>query len=138
MERRVSQLEKELKELKRSVKSLKRKKEEPKAAERSEKDVGEILEAVTHLSSNTDKEELDCTKRMCYFVFSRDELVTCSRTGKKTVKSGEVPKPALDSKKLNLLEKAVLMKCTKMSCESFKKRIDNIIKMERRCAKEKK
>ena len=85
----------------------------------------------------SDKEVNDCIQQICFSVFTKEELVSSSRTGKKTVRSSrEDVRPPLDKVKMDLLERAVLTKCPDMSTDTFKKKIDNIIKMSRR--KEKK
>ena len=151
-ERRVDKLERELKDLKSSFKSFKRKMQEKgeqsclgladtsMSSELSdqEKEVNEILASVSYLSCNAEKEINECIKQMCFAVFTSEQLVNSSRTGKKTIKSpGEVVRPALDSRKLKILEMAVLKKCASLSSDLFKKKIDNIIKMTRRDAKAK-
>ena len=81
-----------------------------------------------HLCPESDKEINDCILRMCFALFTKEELVTRSRTGKKTIHSPqEEARPPLDKDKMELLEKAVLNKCPEMSTDTFKKKFDNII-----------
>lgn len=53
-------------------------------SERPEKEKeNDILCFVSHLSAETEQEQQQCMKRMCFAVFDKDELINCSRTGKK-------------------------------------------------------
>ena len=91
----------------------------------TEKQINEVLLLVNHLS---EKEVHECLKRMCFAVFSKEEMVNCSRTGKKTVRSpGSHARPAFDKQKMEILEK-----CPSLQIDIMKKKIDNIIKMTRR------
>ncbi|KAL5020826.1 hypothetical protein ScPMuIL_002085 [Solemya velum] len=160
LERRVQSLEKEVKELRHSLRSLKRKFQEL-ASDRPRKDstsienqaaepasaaasndparlsVDDLLKSVQHIQCSTDKHTNDCLRCISLKVFSRQDLVQCSRTGKKTVWSpGEQPRPALDSEKFKLVEQAVMMKCS-ITVDVFKKKFDNLVKIERRANKSK-
>jgi hypothetical protein len=70
-------------------------------------------------------------KTLTYKLFSSTEVVNTSRTGKKTVNSGDKPKPALDSTKFEALQRAVMTKCG-ITIDIFKKKFDNFLKVERR------
>lgn len=59
-------------------------------------------------------------------LFTTNELINCTRTGKKTIKSKEV-KPALNQQKFNMLKQLVLKKTTYDTLTFFKK-IENIQK----------
>lgn len=148
-------LEREFKELKSTIKSMKRKLNSPQVSsdsiqsqissntckgantettseESQETKVEKLLNSIRHLSANVDKEVTECVRRISMSVFTRNDLVTCSRTGKKTIHSGDVPKPALDGQKMAVVEQAVLLKCPSLAKESFRKKFDNLLKMERR------
>ena len=87
---------------------------------------------MSHLSGTNEKDINSIVRRLALKMFTRKELKTCTRTGKKTSKTGEVPKPPLDDRKLQTLERLVLTKCPSITTEIFKKKFDNILKMERR------
>ncbi|XP_052251370.1 uncharacterized protein LOC127858343 isoform X2 [Dreissena polymorpha] len=141
LEKRIADLEKETKKLKKKVKYL----EEQRAntsvlyagvdstqEEDPDKQLYSLLALVAHLSCSTERDANLIIRRLSLQVFSKNELVTCTRTGKKTVKAGETPKPALNSEKMDLLEKAFLFKCPNMITDAFRKKFDNVLKMERR------
>lgn len=134
LEKRVARIEKDLQKLRDVVKSM-RATEEATTVASKDTELDELLASVKHLSASTEKEVNECVKRLCFLVFEKKELAASSRTGKKTIRSGENVKPALDQQKLQLLERAVLTKCETLSRDQFKKKIDNIIKMERRSDK---
>lgn len=97
-----------------------------------DKQLNSLLAFVAHLSNTTEKDINLIIRRLSLQVFSKIELVTCTRTGKKTTKAGETPKPTLNYEKMGLLEKAVLTKCPNMTTATFHKKFDNVLKMERR------
>ncbi|KAJ8313903.1 hypothetical protein KUTeg_008464 [Tegillarca granosa] len=142
LEKRVADLEKYTKDLKKKMRALENDcanrslntSTEEDHSEDPDKPLNNLLVSVSHLSCNNEKDINMIIQRLSLKVFSQAELVTCSRTGKKTSKSGEVPKPALDVGKMILLEKAVLSKCQNLTTETFRKKFDNILKMERRKA----
>ena len=139
LERRISKIEKDLKKLKENVKSLMSTNSTTATASHPNSDPAQdLLLSIRHLSAGNEKEINECIKRLCFMVFDKKELAQSSRTGKKTFRSGEQVKPALNQTKLQLLEKVVLMKCETLTSDMFKKKLDNIIKMERRSEKEKK
>lgn len=82
------------------------------------------LKTVEHLE-DTDVQRVVTTLARAFF--TEDELVGCSRTGKRTSKcSGDV-RPPLDPVKIENLEKAVRKK-TKISKELFVKKLENLQK----------
>lgn len=67
-----------------------------------DKQLNSLLALVAHLSYTTEKHINLIIRRLSLQVFSKIELVTCIRTGKKTTKAGETPKPALNYEKMGL------------------------------------
>ncbi|XP_052260574.1 uncharacterized protein LOC127868737 [Dreissena polymorpha] len=140
LEKKIADLEKETHKLKKRVKDLEQRASTSSCVESTPADTIEdqdkqlkaLLALVAHLPSNTERDTNIIIRRLSLHVFSKDELVTCTRTGKKTVKAGEAPKPALNSQKMELLEKAVFTKCPQMMLDAFRKKFDNVLKMERR------
>ena len=63
------------------------------------KDVTDEQEMLLHISDI--KDETARLKAACFFLFSKEELRNCSRTGKKSAKCINDPRPALDQLKLN-------------------------------------
>ncbi|XP_052678733.1 uncharacterized protein LOC128159627 [Crassostrea angulata] len=90
--------------------------------------VEELLQCVSHLSS---KDVGIILRTLVYKVFENEDLLNCSRTGKKTVNSRDNPKPPLNAIKLEIVQTAIMRKC-EISVEVFKKKFDNFLKMERR------
>jgi len=137
-----------MRDLKNSVKSLKRKvaalqeaaksnavdgpQQSPLQAQNATDDQNfeQLLAAVSHLPGKSS--ETTCLRILALRVFSQQELLTCSRTGKKTSNTGENPKPRLDLSKLRLLERAFLSKFPELNVSNFNRKFDNILKMERR------
>jgi len=150
LERKVDQLEKDVKELRGTVKSLSKrlkafeekegdttpsKKLESGACSNSmNSDSGfeELMSAVSHLPGIIEKDINAVVRRTSLKVFSAAEILGCTRTGKKTVKSGERAKPALDNQKLRQVERVVVTKCPAVTTDIFNKKFDNLLKMERR------
>jgi hypothetical protein len=131
----VAYLEREVKELKKKMNEAESRNKETREIEENSSKDDYVLNSVKHLPVQTEREQFDCIKRMCLTLFTEDDLVKCSRTGKKTVKSNDVIKPALDTHKLMILEKAVMTKIPSMSASALNKKIDNIIKIVRRKVK---
>ena len=123
-------MESELRELKREVKRLKRLSNEAADGQQvcmSDSDL--LLKQVDHLN-----EINEVLKKMCFAQFTKDELVSCSRTGKKTCHSPGNTRPALDKAKMEALETAMLRKFPTLTADVLHKKIDNIIKTTRRGA----
>lgn len=95
--------------------------------------VDNLLKSVDHIG-NSEKEVNECMRRITLTVFSRQDLVSCSRTGKKTFHSPGKARPPLDPERMKLVEQVLLLKCS-ISRETFKKKFDNLVKMERRSSK---
>ena len=92
----------------------------------------QLLSLVNHIHSSAVKDITDATRRMAFSLFTEEELLNCSRTGKTSVKSTNgVGKSALADKKLEQLERAV-SKFPSLNKDDFKKKIDNVVKMLRR------
>lgn len=70
--------------------------------------VEELLKCVSHMWSK-DVGIILCT--LVYKVFENEDLLKCSRKGKKTVNSRENPKPPLNAIKLEIVQTAVMRKC---------------------------
>ncbi|XP_062604039.1 uncharacterized protein LOC134265830 isoform X2 [Saccostrea cucullata] len=124
LETKVHNLEKEVSVLKKKLKAHTDNPEAPSQREVSD----DLLKCVLHLSANDISTIL---RTLIYKVFSNEEVLNCSRTGKKTVNSGETPRPGFDLKKLTAVQTAIMTKCS-ISLEVFKKKFDNFLKMERR------
>jgi hypothetical protein len=119
--------------LKEDVRSLRRKlrklEERVCALESKEptvRDNGEMekMKLVEHMDS-TDVQRVLTT--LAKAIFSDDQLINCSRTGKKTAKCSGTPRPPLDQQKLILLE-TVVRKKTNVSKECFQKKFENLQK----------
>lgn len=74
----------------------------------------------------SDQEKL---KYLCKLFFSEDELKNSSRTGKRSIKSGETPRPPLNIEKLKT---AVLKYCVTFNSDIFMKKFENFQKVLRR------
>jgi hypothetical protein len=92
----------------------------------------DLLGLVDHLHGATEKEVQEVVSKLSLAIFSKKELIQCSRTGKRSVKSGDSPRPSLDQRKLQTLQKLVLDKCPLFTKEQFVKKFENIQKMLRR------
>lgn len=92
----------------------------------------ELEKSVNHLTGTNDREVNSIIKLVMFKLFTNENLINCSRTGKKTVKSGDIPKPALDADKYLLLERVVCRKCPNVSRDILKKKFENLQKMARR------
>ena len=138
----MKDLEREVRELKKKAKRSQQQSDsssDSSSGSRSSenKDLEEILKVVKHLNPKSEKEINDCIQRVCFTIFTKEELITSSRTGKKTVRSPtHQARPPLDKEKIDLFEKAVYIKCGEdLNADTFKRKFDNIIKMTRREAK---
>ena len=107
----------------------------PTESEEKKMNLTTLLECVGHLTASSERDICLIIKRLSYKVFSSNELINGTRTGKKTVKAGEKPKPALETERMDLLEKAVLTKCPDLTTTAFYKKFDNILKVAVREAK---
>ncbi|MES9884887.1 MAG: BEN domain-containing protein [Sedimenticola sp.] len=136
-----------MKELKGSLKAVKRRVKELEehsgtrspdlslsAASEETNSFDGLMRTVSHLSGTSDKEINAVIRDLTMKLFSKEDLRNCTRTGKKTNKTGDAPKPALDKMKLTLLERVVRTKSPSVTNELFKKKLDNILKMERRAS----
>lgn len=128
LDKRILAVEADLKALKKRVKLLEAA-TSASSETTDENDTTRLLNLVQHMGNQDDQEVI---KKLAMEVFTKEEQTTCSRTGKKTIKSGDAAKPALDKKKLEKLEQAARTKCPNLTKDLFNKKIDNIIKMERR------
>ena len=63
-------------------------------------------------------------------IFSQDEIISCTRTGKRTAKSGDEVKPQLDPEKFYRLENLVLKHTSMDKCKFYKK-FENLQKVLR-------
>lgn len=64
-------------------------------------------------------------KHLCSKLFTDEELINRSRTGKKTAKSGENVKPALNAEKFELLQ-LMVCKHTSLQKSEFIKKFENL------------
>lgn len=144
LEQKVQDLESEVRHLKTSIKSLKRKVEamqethsdaaSPNTDQDDQKlNFEQLMAKVAHLNGNNS--ETLSLNILASSVFTQDELISCTRTGKKTSNTGENPKPCFSTEKLRLLERGFLTKFPELSINIFNKKFDNILKMQRRSAK---
>lgn len=74
-------------------------------------------------------------RNLCLFLFTHDELVSCTRTGKRTIKCMDNVKPQIDPIKFKRLETLVL-KHTSYDKPTFHKKFENLQKVLRRERKE--
>lgn len=134
---KIRRLERKYKDLEREVGRMKKKMESnmdqasltvTMSSETQGLHVDELLNAVSHLSTSDLAVVL---KTLVFKVFKMEEILSCTRTGKKTANSGETPRPALDKAKFEAVQTAVMRKCL-ISIEVFRKKFDNLLKMERR------
>ena len=92
-----------------------------------------ILKLVCHLDANDVQQVLST---LCKAIFSNEELMNCSRTGKRTNKCSERgPRPPLDIVKLKKLEHLVREK-NNISKDCFIKKFENMQKTLRRKKKQ--
>jgi hypothetical protein len=64
-------------------------------------------------------------------VFSRQELETRSITGKRSIKSGDLPRPPLDNRRFQLLLAVCRLKCPTLAYKFFIETIQNVQKVLR-------
>ena len=64
------------------------------ASETTIPSVSELTDSIKSLSG-----ERNILKFLCNKLFTQNEIINCSRTGKKTSQSGDIVKPALDQEK---------------------------------------
>ncbi|XP_066574798.1 uncharacterized protein LOC136764542 isoform X2 [Amia ocellicauda] len=88
-----------------------------------------LRSAVAHLSDDAVQEVM---KILVLKVFKREELHCCSVTGKRSVKSGENPRPPLHPERLDWLEALVREKCPSVTHKIFVEKLQNIQKVLRR------
>lgn len=132
MEKKYKELERDVTRLKKKMKDSSDDQGSSTSSESTTINPGpnsdELLKGVSHLSTS----DLAVVLRtLVHKVFTTEEVLGCSRTGKKTVNSGETPRPALNKDKFEALQTAVMKKC-QISIDVFKKKFDNFLKMERR------
>lgn len=84
--------------------------------------------AISHLGET---EKVEILKVTTFKLFTPEELASHSLTGKKSVKSGENPRPAIDQKRLEVLEATVRRK-TNMDHAQFFSKLQNIQKTIRK------
>ena len=90
-----------------------------------------ILQHVGHLNKNDVQKVLVLLAKK---IFTDEELMKSSRTGKRTVKCKGDPRPPLDARKLETLERVVRNK-TSISKKLFVSKFQNLQKVLRRKAK---
>ncbi|XP_052761837.1 uncharacterized protein LOC128204462 [Mya arenaria] len=92
-----------------------------------------LLNLVSHLDASDVQQVLST---LCKAIFSNEELMNCSRTGKRTNKCSESgPRPPLDIVKLEKLERLVCEK-TNISKDCFCKKLENMQKTLRQKKKQ--
>ena len=84
-----------------------------------------LLEKISNIADETAK-----VKAACFFLFTKEELISCSRTGKRSAKCLMDPRPALNQQKLSLLKK--VMMDMGMTIDKFNSKLENIQKVLRR------
>ena len=120
-EEEVRSLRKKMKKLEERVFAL-----EGDRSAKSEDDVANEL--VAHLSES---DITDTVQILARHIFTEDEIINYSITGKKTVKSGDCPRPPFNQAKFERLQRLVILK-TKVSKEVFLKKFENFQKVLRR------
>ena len=93
--------------------------------------VASLEAAVSHLSRRGGKDLLEVLKILALKVFTVQELVGHSPTGKKTCKSGDAVRPPLDLIQFQQLESLVRRKCD-VSHMTFMSKLQNLQKMLRK------
>lgn len=119
MKEDVRSLRRKLRKLEERVCALESKK--PTVSDNGET---ENMKLVEHMDS-TDVQRVLTT--LAKAIFTDDQLINCSRTGKRTAKCSGPPRPPLDQQKLILLE-TVVRKKTDISKECFQKKFENLQK----------
>ena len=90
------------------------------ASETTIPSVSELTDSIKSLSG-----ERNILKFLCNKLFTQNEIINCSRTGKKNPsKSGDTVKPALDQEKFGILEQLVLKHIT-YDRNTFHKKFEN-------------
>jgi hypothetical protein len=74
-------------------------------------------------------------KHLCLQIFTEEDMINSTRTGKRTAKAMDNVKPPLDPIKFNMLE-TVIMKVTSFDKATFYKKFENQQKMLRRAKKQ--
>ena len=120
--------------------------EEVRSLREKVKKLAERMSAVENLRANTKSEdevanelvahlkESDSTQTvqiLAKHIFTEEEIINSSRTAKKTVKSGDNPRPPLNQEKIERLERLVILK-TNISKAEFIKKFENFQKVLRR------
>lgn len=75
-------------------------------------------------------------KFLCRKFFTDEDLRNCSRTGKKSIKSGETPRPPLDATQFEKLRKEVYRFCS-FEEKVFLKKFENLQKVLRKAKRNK-
>ncbi len=91
-----------------------------------------LLDEVMHIQTDN---IIEIIKVLAFVLFSKDELRDASISGKKSVKSGEVVRPALNQSKLAQLERVVRRRCPSVDRRVFVDKLQNVQKVLRRSAK---
>ena len=91
----------------------------------------ELEDSIRH--QGTDGSKL--TKILARKVFSEEQLKSCSITGKRTLMCGNSPRPPLDSRCLEAIQKVVRGACPNFSRDKFIGAIQNVQKVLRQKAK---
>ncbi len=104
---------------------------EPAAEGSSQLDDSNLLDAVSHLQSES---VIEIIKLLAFTIFSKEELKDGSISGKKSFKSGEAVRPALDQAKVGQLERLVRRKCPSVDRRVFVDKLQNVQKVLRRSA----
>jgi hypothetical protein len=95
------------------------------ASETTIPSVSELTDSIKSLSG-----ERNILKFLCNKLFTQNEIINCSRTGKKNPsKSGDTVKPALNQEKFGILEQLIL-KHTTYDKNTFHKKFEN----QQKCA----
>ncbi|KAH3696262.1 hypothetical protein DPMN_083727 [Dreissena polymorpha] len=116
LEKKYADLEKETHKLKKRVKDLEQRANTSSCVESTPADTIEdpdkqlkaLLALVAHLSGNTERDTNIIIRRLSLQVFSKDELVTCTRTGKKNCKGGRSSKTGTIFPKNGIVRKSGL------------------------------
>lgn len=92
--------------------------------------------AVSHLDPERNLDAI--IQRVALMVFSLDEVVNRSRTGKRTSQCKEDgPRPALDAERFELFERILLRQCPNLDKKNLHAKFLNFQKMKRRDGKKK-
>ena len=132
LEEKVNEMSNDLKRLKGKVKKLQESgqaNESGSAAKSNEiKYSGLTILEIKDLVGNNDSLQT-ITEVVLKKLFSEDELINCSITGKNTIKSNGKPRPALDQTRFTIFMDIVKSKAKEAQWKDIIEKVQNILKV---------